>query len=426
MSSSTSRPLHIGYLNQDFVPEVGAGPARLLEMSRRWQELGARVTVVAGMPNRRIPGRGEGTVDPKYAGKLFVEEEWEGVRALRSWVYTGSGRGFANKMVNNATFMATGALHALVKRERFDVLIASSPPFLPHVSGVFLAGLRRIPLVLEIRDLWPDYLVEMGVLNNRHAQHALFGLERWLLSKADHTVLVTESFRERVIGKGVPRERTDVIPNGVQLEQYYASDEPAPIPEAERRDGEFIVGYLGTFGRGQALATVVEAAALVGRRDDGIRFLLVGDGPDMPAVRAAIESTGARNVDIRPPIPRTATRAFYNACDVSLVPLAPLKIFQETIPSKIFEVMACERPLVAGVSGEAGRIVVESRGGVRVDPGDPRQLADAILRLRAMPQEERRSMGARAREYAAGHFSRTALADRYFELLTRLAGRRGA
>ena len=110
--------MHIGYLNQDFVPEVGAGPARILEMAKRWQELGARVTVIAGMPNRRIPGRGEGTVDPKYAGKLFVEEEWEGVRALRSWVYTGSGRGFANKIVNNASFMATGLLHALLRVPR--------------------------------------------------------------------------------------------------------------------------------------------------------------------------------------------------------------------------------------------------------------------------------------------------------------------
>lgn len=422
---STGRPLRIGYLNQDFVPEVGAGPARLLEMSRRWQELGAEVTVMAGMPNRRIPGRGEGVVDPRYAGRFAIEEEWEGIRTLRSWVFTGSGRGFANKMANNASFMVTSLLAALMKRERFDVLIASSPPFLPHVTGVALAGLRGVPLVLELRDLWPDYMVEMGMLANPLARRALFGLERWLLARADHTVVVTESFRTRVIDKGVAAERTSVISNGVQVDEYYASDEPAPAAAA-RAPGELLVGYLGTFGRGQALATVVEAAAIVERTAPHVRFLLVGDGPDMPAVRDALRTTEATNVRIEPPIQRAETRAFYNACDICLVPLAPLPIFQETVPSKIFEVMACERPLIAGVGGEAAGIIERSQGGVQVEPGNAQALAAAVLRVAAMPDAERAAMGRRARAFVVEHYSRVALADRYFGLLTRLAARGGA
>ena len=169
-------PLRIGYLNQDFFPEVGAGPARVLEMSRHWQSRGAIVTVIAGMPNRRIPGRGEGGIDTHYQGKRFVEEEWQGVRTLRTWVRAGSGRGFRDKIVNMASFMASGFLRASLPRERFDVLIASSPPFPPHISGVALAKMKGIPLVLEIRDLWPDYMVEMGMLTSPRAQRALFGL----------------------------------------------------------------------------------------------------------------------------------------------------------------------------------------------------------------------------------------------------------
>lgn len=415
-----ARPLRIGYLNQDFVPEVGAGPARLLEMSRRWQALGAEVTVMAGMPNRRIPGRGEGTVDARYSGRFAIEEEWEGIRTLRSWVFTGSGRGFANKMANNASFMVTAFLNAVAKRERFDVLIASSPPFLPHVTGVVLAGVRGVPLVLELRDLWPDYMVEMGMLSSPLARRPLFALERWLLSRADHTVVVTESFRTRVIDKGVHPARTSVISNGVQVDEYYASDESAPIPAAIKAPGEIIVGYLGTFGRGQALATVVHAAAMVAQSAPHVRFVLVGDGPDMPSVREALDASGATNVQVEPPIERTQTRAFYNACDICLVPLAPLPIFQETVPSKIFEVMACERPLIAGVGGEAASIIERSQGGLQVEPGNAEALAAAVLRVAAMPEGERRAMGRRARTFAVEHYSRVALADRYFSLLTRL------
>ena len=416
-----SRPLHIAYLNQDFLPEVGAGPARVFEMSRHWQSRGARVTVIAGMPNRRIPGRGEGAVDARYQGKRFVEEEWSGIRTLRTWVHAGTGRGFRSKIVNMASFMASGFLRAALPRERFDVLIASSPPFPPHVSGVALAKLKRIPLVLEIRDLWPDYMVEMGMLRNPTAQKALFGLERWLLRQADHTVVVTESFRERVISKGVPREATDVISNGVDLDQYYPSNESVPSPALQRREGEILVGYLGTFGQGQQLATVVEAAALLRDASPPIHFALVGDGPELPVIKAAVERLGVTNVTIAPPIQRTETRAFYNSCDVCLVPLAPLKIFQETVPSKIFEIMACQRPLVASLRGEGASIVEASRGGMRCDPGDPRALADAILAMAARPAAERALMGERARAYVVEHYSRTALADRYLSVLSRLA-----
>lgn len=412
--------MHIGYVVQDFPPEVGAGPARVTEMSHRWQALGARVTVVTAMPNRRIPGRGEGEIDPRYRGKLFLEEDWKGIRTLRSWLYTGDGRGFVTKMVNNATFMMTGMLHALAKREKFDVIIASSPPFLPHVSGAMLSRARNVPLVLEIRDLWPDYMVAFGMLSNQRSRRALFGLERWLLAQADRTVVVTDSFKERVINKGVPAGLVDVIPNGVELDDYFRSDEPAPIAGMSN-DADFIVGYLGTFGRGQGLASVVRTAAELEKTHPEIKFILAGDGPDKPAVEAEVAASGARNVILHPPILREQTRAFYNACDVCLVPLAPIPIFNETVPSKLFEVMACERPLVASVSGEGAKIVNESGGGVVSAPGDAAGLAAAILRVRHMSAPEKEAMGARARRYVAENYNRRTLADRYFEILARLA-----
>src|SRR5262245_2921025 len=98
-------------------------------MSRYWQEAGPKVTVITGMPNRRIPGRGDGVIDPRYAGKLFMREEWEGIDTMRSWLYTSQRRGFMQTVLNNASFAVTSALHGLAKRPKIDVLIASCPPF---------------------------------------------------------------------------------------------------------------------------------------------------------------------------------------------------------------------------------------------------------------------------------------------------------
>ena len=401
--------MHVAYLVQDFPPEVGAGPARVTEMSHRWQEHGARVTVVTGMPNRRIPGRGEGRIDEKYRGRLFVEEDWEGIRTLRSWVFASNSLGFAAKIVNNASFMVTGLGHAMAKAERPDVLIASSPPFLPHVSGAVLARYWSVPLILEIRDLWPDYLVQMGVLKGQRAQRALFGLERWLLRQAAHVVVVTESFRERIVEKGVPRQKITVIPNGVDISRYVPNENTSPT--------QFRVGYIGTFGRGQGLLAVVESARLLADRAPDIHFTLVGDGPEREILKEAIHRQRMTNIEISPPIPREQTVAFYNSCNVCLVPLAPIPIFQETIPSKIFEVMACGRPLIASLSGEAAEIVHRCNGGIVTPPGNGVALASAIETMRGLSVAEREAMGHRAREFVSTHYDRRQLADQYLDLL---------
>lgn len=415
-------PLKIGYLVQQFPPEVGAGPARVMETVRRWRESGAQITVITGMPNRP-----EGRIHEPYGGKLFVEEVVEGVRVLRSWLYASPEHGFARTIVNNTSFMVTSALHGLARTGPLDVLIASSPPFFPHIAGATVARWRRLPLVLEIRDLWPDYLVGMGTLKERSlGARLLFGVEKRLLRRSDHVVVVTESFRERVIGKGVGADRVDVIPNGVDPRAYYPSeDEPPPLPELARSEGEFVVGYLGNVGAGQALSTVVRAAALLAERERDMRFVLAGDGPDRRNVEEEARALGLTNLSISGPIPKDRTRAFYNACDVCLVPLAPFDIFQETIPSKIFEVMACGRPVLASLGGEAAKIVRESGGGEVTAPGSPEEMAAGLRRLQAMGDADRAAVGRRGREFVVERYDRERLADRYLEILEAVAAGKG-
>jgi len=420
MTSTPSR-LRIAYINQDFPPEVGAGPARVLELALSWQKAGAEVTVITGMPNRRMPGRPDGAVHPDYRGRAFMEEDWQGLRVLRSWLYASPERGVARTMANNASFMVTGALHALARGGRFDVAIASSPPFLAHVTGELMRRVKRVPLVLEVRDLWPDYLVEMGVFEGRWSQKMLFGLERYLLGRADHVVVVTERFRARMAEKGVPPDAVSVIPNGVDLDRYHPDTAPSPLPALAHQDGEFLVGYLGNFGAGQDLRTVIEAAALVEGAAPDVRFVLVGDGKEKPLVEASARERGLKNLSIHPPIERSDTRAFYNACDLCLVPLAPLPILRNTVPSKLFEILACERPVLGSVAGEAAGLLRDSGAGWVTAPGDAAAMARGILRARELSAGERAQVGSRGRRYVAEHFGRDRLASRYLEILKQVA-----
>jgi glycosyltransferase involved in cell wall biosynthesis len=155
-----------------------------------------------------------------------------------------------------------------------------------------------------------------------------------------------------------------------------------------------------------------------------VRFLLAGDGPDASAVARRARELGLDNISIHPPIPKDRTRAFYNACDLCLVPLAPFPIFQETVPSKIFEIMACQRPFLASLSGEGARITMESGGGVVSEPGDASAMADAIMRIRQMSDSERAALGTAGREYVSRHYDRHVLAERYLELLENVARER--
>jgi len=410
------KPIRIGYLIQQYAPEIGAGPARAGEMARRWTSAGAEVTIITAMPNRP-----EGRIHKAYRGRLFQQETVDGVRILRSWLFARPGGRFSTILLNNATFAATATCHALGKAGPFDVLIASSPPYFPVPAGLLLHWLWDTPLVCELRDLWPDYLVEMAVLRSRPLERAVLAVDTAMLRRAAHLVTVTEPLQTRLIAKGISQERISIIPNGVDPEEYFPREEPPPIDALTRNAAVLTIGYLGNFGAGQGLGVVLDAARRLRDQGNGVRIVMVGEGTEYARVQADAARSALPNLSILPPIPRQSTRAFYNNCDACLVPLAPLPIFADALPTKFFEIMACGRPVIASAVGEVRRVLEASGAGWSVPPGDGAALADAIRRLAALTPGERAEMGARGVRYVADRFHRGVLAERYLEILSAVA-----
>lgn len=408
-----ARP-RIAYFAEHYLPESGALPARVSEMAREWIDAGAEVTVICAMPHRP-----EGRIRERYRRRLFDDSTEDGIRVLRSWVWTTPSHSFANTILNNLSHAAFSAIQALFSKIDPDVIIASEPPFMPHITGTMLGGWLGVPVVLEVRDLWPDYLAEMGIVPPPIVA-ALLATERSLLRQAAHVVTVTESFKRRVIAKGVASSNASVISNGIDPSFYRRIESPRVHPALERRGNERIVGYLGNFGRGQGLEQVVGAVQILAAQRDDIRFVMLGGGPTRAVISQMVAGSGGR-VIVGSPIPKGETADFYNACDVVLVPHAPLAVFTETVPSKLFEVMACERPFVASVAGEAARIVEQSGGGRVALPGNAGSLASAITAELELSPSESRERGRASRAFVIREFSRPALAQKYLSILRSVA-----
>jgi glycosyltransferase involved in cell wall biosynthesis len=413
---SGNRALRISVWCQFCWPEVSAPSRRLLDFGRLWVERGHRVSIVTGMPNHP-----SGVIPQRYRGKVWARESHEGVSVLRSWVYATPNRAGLRKVIGHLSFALSSVALSGPRMGRTDIVIGSSPTFFAMYSAWLWARIRRAPFVLEVRDLWPDVFFDLGVLRRGPLLWLLGQIVRFLYARADHIVVVTESFGARIAAQGVPKAKISTITNGADVEWF---GEDVSEAAARRRsdlglDGRFVVAYIGAHGVSHALRTVLEAAESC--PSDRVRFLLVGDGSEKARLDEYRRTKRLRNVVMLPTQPADQIREFYALADVCLVPLRNVRLFEAFIPSKMFEIMAAGRPIIASVRGESRRILASSGAAVLVDPEDSGALLRAVLELEA--DDALRSRLAQAGPaYVAEHFSRRALGQRYADLLQALAG----
>jgi len=399
-----------------FPPEIGAPQARLSELARAWADAGDEVTVVTGMPNHPT-----GVIPPAYRRRVRMVQQIDGYRVVRSWLYATPNEGFIKKTIGHLSFMVSSVLLGTRGTGTADVVAVSSPTFFSIFGAWAIAKLKRAPLVIDVRDLWPAIFVELGVLTNRQVIWLLERLELWAYGQAAEVVVVSEGFRQDLIRRGVPAEKITTIPNGADVDRFIPGGDPGP---GRRRlgvaDGEVLALYLGAHGLSHGLDTVVEAAPSVAdARGVPVRIALVGEGAKRPSLAAQIDRLGVTNVSMHPGVPRDEVPELLAAADICLVPLRDVPLFSTFIPSKIFEYFAAGKAVIGGLRGEAAAILRDG-GALVVEPGDPTALADAIAEL-AGDADRRAVMGAEARRYVTTYFDRRQLAAQYRATLARCA-----
>ncbi len=405
--------MKILFVSQYYPPEMGAPAVRVCGLSRLWAAAGHEVTVLTGFPHHPT-----GVVPKAYRGWPWVRTEDDaGVRVLRVPIFATPNSGVVKRSLSYLSFAASAGLLGPLLGGRPDVVVATSPQFLTAVAGLEIAALKRVPFVFEVRDLWPQSIVEVGALPGGHpAILAMELLERRLYACADRIVVVSEPFVGELAARGVDPGKVSVVTNGVDLERFHPMPQENDVRDELGLTGKFVAMYVGTHGMAHGLATLLEAAEQM-RGDDHFRFVFVGEGADKRALVEQAKRRSLTNVLFAGEQPHERIPAFVAAADAMLVPLKDRPLFTTVLPSKIFECLAAARPVVLGVEGEARRLVEASGGGLCIPPESAEALVGALRQLAADP-EQARAMGRRGRAYVEQHFSRPVLARRYLELLS--------
>jgi glycosyltransferase involved in cell wall biosynthesis len=358
-----------------------------------------------------MPCHPTGILPKAYKRKLAVDEVIDGIHVHRRWVYATPNSGSKRRSLSYASFAASTIASAATLPE-VDVVISTSPQFFSGIAGSLLAYLKGLPLIVEIRDLWPLSITDMGMMDTDSSTvKRLEALEEMLYKSADQLVVVSEPFRQHIADRtpGTSVQDIAVVTNGVDIERFHPDNDGQAFRDQLGVTGPRAV-YAGTHGLAMGLTTVVEAARLVPE----IPVAFVGEGA--AKVDVIMAAKGVPNVHFLPGQQRDAMPGIYAAADVCLVPLRDLDVFKTVIPSKIFEIWSSGKPIILGVRGHAAAMTAASGGGIVVTPEDPIALAAALRKIAADPKAAQ-AMGQSGRAHVMTDYNRDVLADRYLDIM---------
>jgi glycosyltransferase involved in cell wall biosynthesis len=401
-------------ISQYFPPETGATSNRLASLARGIRAAGHDVVVVAEKPNHP-----EGVIREGYRDGLFERRTFDGIPVLHTWVYTRPDKNFATRLAFYLSFMVMATFGAARLEGDFDVVLASSPPLFVGVSGWLTARLHGAQFVFDVRDIWPEVAVAMGELENPALIRLAEGLERFLYERADGITAVTEGFCHHIrrkVERTTPMAR---VMNGTMPDVFNEDDCRDAIRSRLNVENQFVVAYAGNHGLAQGLSHVVEAADRLRDRND-ITFIMLGSGPVKEELVSDTRQRELDNILFLDRVPLDEAAAHMAAADALLVPLADHEIYQQFIPSKLFDSMASGRPVLLSVDGEARSILEEAEGGLYYPAEDGEVLAEHIEWLVEHP-EEGKEMGEKGRAYAQENCSRAVQAQKMAEFLEQIA-----
>lgn len=397
-------------IHQIFLSSKDGGGTRHFEFARYAANQGHDFTVIASdvsyLDGKRIETDGK-------------PEQIEGIEVRRARTLTVINRSFFWRVLAFIGFMFSSVFKAM-GAGKVDVVMGTSPPIFQAASAWMVAFLRRKPFLLEVRDLWPDFAVDMGVIKNPVIIWVARRVERFLYARAKHILVNSPAFRDYLVEKhGIATEKITLIPNGVDPAMFDPAEQGTSIREEFNLDDKFIVTYAGAMGPANDILKIIRAADAL-REDERVQFLLVGDGKDRMKAQALAEELGLANVTFAGLRSKEQMKEVLGASDACLATLMPIPMFKTVYPNKIFDYMAAGRPILLGIDGVI-RTVVESAGAGRfIEPNGHEPLADAVRAFADAP-DACKAMGLSGRAYVEEHFNRMDQAKAFVQLLERVA-----
>lgn len=413
-STGKHKQMHILYLHQYFVTRKGTTGTRSYEFARYLAGRGHRVTMItSGLANNEFP---------VSKGQKYFEAEAEGIRvvsiaAAYNNPYIGTGMRGWKRMIKFYQF-ARLATRVGKKLEKPDIVFATHTPLTIGLAGAKLSQHFKVPFVFEVRDLWPEALVNVGALKNPLWIWWLQQMAKKIYELANHIVALSPGMKDGIIRTGVPTEHVTVIPNGSDLDLFNpdldGSDQRGRLGIGKR----FAAIYFGAMGHANGLEYVIEAARILAERGkDHIVIILHGDGGKRSELEKMTQDYKLTNVVFSDLVPDKAEIAQIVAgCDVSLTIYRSAKEHTWS-PNKMFDALAAGKPVLINVLGWLGEMIEDNNCGKCLEPHRPEALADALEEL-ALNPDLCREMGSNARALAEREFDRAKLAGRLEQVLS--------
>jgi glycosyltransferase involved in cell wall biosynthesis len=394
--------MHILLIHQAFAALDEAGGTRHFEMAAYLAQRGHRVTIIAS-PVSYLTGQSR----LPRSGWLQKETPLPGITILRSYTYSALHRSFVHRVFSFFSFMLSSFITGLGVAG-VDLVWGTSPPIFQGVTAWLLARLKRVPFLFEIRDLWPEFAIAVGVLKNPLLIRLSLWLEGFLYRHADRLMVNSPGFIPHVTARGA--RWVELVPNGADPAMFDPALLGAAFRAQHHLEGKFVVLYAGAHGLSNDLGVVLAAAAAL-RADERICFVLVGAGKEKDALVAQAQAQGLHNVRFLPPVAKQEMNQALAAADACLAILKPLEWYKTTYPNKVFDYMAASRPVLLAIDGVIRQVVEEAGAGLFISPGDPAALAAAV-RCLAEDASACQRMGQAGRACIEQHFSRDELSRR--------------
>jgi glycosyltransferase involved in cell wall biosynthesis len=397
-------------ITQYFPPEVGGGSQRSIGFAEELRDAGFKVTVISPFPSYLI--RKEDRIS-KF--KLYEKSLVNGITLFNTFVYASDRGSFVTRILYYLSFSFSSTLVALLKVKRTDFHLTISPPLFNGISGMFIKIVKGSKFIFDIGDLWPESAIQLGFLKNKTAIYLAEKFERLIYKKADYINVVTEITKQKLSTKFKFIKKIIWLPNFVRTDLVMKKEKNEMLHKELNLDGKFIVGYAGNIGGAQGLKLITDSAKLTKHLSE-IIYLVIGDGVDREILEKEIQINELKNVLLLPPVNRDLILDYLSLFDVTLIPLVKNELFKFTIPSKLYEAMASECPVILCVDGEARKILEKSGAGLYCEPENSTDLVEKILWMNSN-KDESVKMGKSGRKYAVESYDRKKTIERFAKML---------
>jgi glycosyltransferase involved in cell wall biosynthesis len=393
--------MHILIIHQAFASLDEPGGTRHFEFARLLTSRGHKVTVIAS-PVSYITG----------GHTKQAREEMEGVTILRASVYEAHHKSFFHRVLAFFSFMISSFWIGLGV-SHVDLVWGTSPPIFQGVTAWTLARIKGAKFLFEVRDLWPQFAMAVGVLKSPFLIRLSEWLERFLYRRADRVMVNSPGFIDHIKVRGAMR--VDLIPNGADPSMFDPEDDGRTFREANGLQGKFVVLYAGAHGMSNDLGVVLEAAKIL-LSEKNIQFVFIGDGKEKQALQVRARDMLLMNVMFLPSVPKAQMAHALAGANACVAILKPINEYKTTYPNKVFDYMAAGKPIILAIDGVIRDVVHKAHCGIFVQPGSAFEVVKAI-RMLASNVEYGREMGSLGRKYLEKNFSRAVIGDKLIGLL---------